>query len=260
MSLPRMAEHNPKEVLSVCCRPTQVHHDRPANRTRRRWLSSTRRRMLTEAKSLDDIKAVRDKAGAVQHYARSATLGLALQNQAAEIKLLAERKAGRLLAALQLHGGDRRSRRKADSLNLKELGISNDQSARWQREASVPEELYVRYIRDATAQGYELTSAGLLRLARSGRNHTSCPRRSNEGFEHLLRCSSIDDCGPEDLRLHLRSRSLANERRRTYGSSRQDIQVGASLGKTSRESGGSIRSLTSISRLPRKQFQKRCGF
>ncbi len=41
---------------------------------------------LAEARSLRDIKEIRDKAEAVRKYAESASLGLDVQNRAAEVK------------------------------------------------------------------------------------------------------------------------------------------------------------------------------
>ena len=63
-------------------------------------LLSKASRALAEVRTIDDIKAIRDKAEAARHYARSAALGLDVQNYAAEVKLRAERKAGALLSAL----------------------------------------------------------------------------------------------------------------------------------------------------------------
>src|SRR5882672_7752510 len=94
-------------------------------------------RMLVEAKSLEEIKSIRDKAEAARNYVKAAKLGLELQNCAAEVKLRAERKAGGLLRSLRLRGGDRKSKRHPAPLKLAELGISRDQSKRWLRIASV---------------------------------------------------------------------------------------------------------------------------
>ena len=49
---------------------------------------------LAEARSIDEVKQIRDKAEAVRKYAQSAALGLDAQNYAAEVKLRAERKPG----------------------------------------------------------------------------------------------------------------------------------------------------------------------
>lgn len=145
------------------------------------------RRMLAEAGSFDEIKAIRDKAEAVRQYAKSATLGLELQNQAAQVKLLAERKAGELLRSMRLRGGDRKSATHAEGITLKGLGMSQNQSVRWQMEASVPEELFEQYVRGATAQGKELTSARLVRIARSCRSSQACDPAGEEPFEHVSR-------------------------------------------------------------------------
>ena len=67
----------------------------------------TARRLLAEVRSVDDAKAIHDFAEAARVYARQARLGLEAQNDAAEIRLRAERKLGELLAALpKQDGGD----------------------------------------------------------------------------------------------------------------------------------------------------------
>lgn len=122
-------------------------------------------RLLDEAKSMNDIKIVRDKAEAARVFVKAARLGLELQNRAAELKLRAERKAGKQLTALHLRGGDRRSNHQRPILTLKEIGISRDQSQRWQRLAAVPNREFARYLRDSIENGREISSAGLLRIA-----------------------------------------------------------------------------------------------
>jgi hypothetical protein len=123
-------------------------------------------RILAEAKSLDEIKTIRDRAEAARTYVKAARLGLELQNRAAEVKLRAERKAGKLLASLGLRGGDRRSKRRHAALKLEELGISRDQSRRWQRVAAVPENEFKQFLESANLLGQEVTSAALLRIGR----------------------------------------------------------------------------------------------
>ena len=94
-------------------------------------------RILDEAKSLEDITSIRNKSEAARSYVKAAKLGLELQYCAAEVKLRAERKAGVLLRSLRLRGGDRKSKRHAASLKLDDLGISRNQSKRWQHIASI---------------------------------------------------------------------------------------------------------------------------
>ena len=123
-------------------------------------------RALAETTSLKDVKEIRDKAEAARHFARGACLGLELQNQAAKVKLQAERRAGQLLEELAPHGGNRKSSCHNGNLNLEALGINSHQSARWRREAAVPEDIFQRYVEHATMAGKEITSQGLLRLER----------------------------------------------------------------------------------------------
>jgi len=129
-------------------------------------------RVLAEAQSIDEIKSIRDKAEAARTYVRAARLGLELQNRAAEVKLRAERKAGQFLRSLKLRGGDRRSIRHRAGLKLKELGITADQSRRWQRVSSVAEAEFELYLKTMNEQLREMTSAGLLRYARKTLNRT----------------------------------------------------------------------------------------
>src|SRR6266542_5021477 len=64
-------------------------------------------RLLAEARSLDEVKVVVDLAEAARVYARQARLGLEAQNDAAELRLRAERRAGELLAEMQKNAGGR---------------------------------------------------------------------------------------------------------------------------------------------------------
>jgi hypothetical protein len=123
-------------------------------------------RLLAESKSLKEVKAIRDKAEAARHFAQSAALGLRIQNQAAELKLRAERKAGALLVELAPHGGNRKSSYQDGNLKLSDLGINANQSARWRREAAVSEDVFERYLAMANELETEITAQGLLRLER----------------------------------------------------------------------------------------------
>ena len=140
--------------------------DQPSDQPQELLALDNARRALAEAQELGEIKTLRDKFETVRVYARSAAMGLEAQNAAAEMKLRAERKAGHVLADMHLHGGNRRSRRRAAAIRLKQCGITHGQSHRWQREASVSEEGFERYITATRALGKEISTAGLLRLAR----------------------------------------------------------------------------------------------
>jgi len=123
------------------------------------------RRALAAAKHFDEVKDVIDQASAVLVYVKQAKLGLEMQNDAAEIKLRAERRAGEMLAGAAIHGGDRKSTCRDGNLKLSEIGINGQQSSRWQRMASLSAtafDLHLDAVRDA---GKELTTASVLRLA-----------------------------------------------------------------------------------------------
>lgn len=93
------------------------------------------RKMLAEAKSIADLKDVRDVGQATIKWAKSRRdVGSEAVNDAMEIVLESERRLGTMLAETPKHNGDPRLH---DVTRLKELGISKIQSHRWQAEASV---------------------------------------------------------------------------------------------------------------------------
>lgn len=119
------------------------------------------RALLERSKDLREVVEIRDRAEAVRHYAAAAGHGLALQNEAAELKLRAERKAGEVLAQMPKNPGGR-----ATSDTLSEVGVEHHQSSRWQRVAALPESVFEAHIAETKAAGRELTSASVLKLAK----------------------------------------------------------------------------------------------
>jgi len=124
--------------------------------------------LLASSESFEDIKSIRDAAIAAQAYVKAARRGLEAQNRAAVIRIQAERKAGKWLTDLKLRGGDRKSKSKGRRapLKLEHLGITRDESKRWQREASVSEEDFQKYVATSNQLCREVSSAGLIRIAR----------------------------------------------------------------------------------------------
>ena len=124
--------------------------------------------MLDSAASFEDIKSIRDAAIAAQAYVKAARRGLDAQNRVAVIRIRAERKAGEWLARLKLRGGDRKSKskRRPAPMKLEDLGVTRDESKRWQKEASVPERDFQKYVTSSRRLGQEVSSAGLIRIAR----------------------------------------------------------------------------------------------
>lgn len=122
-------------------------------------------RAVDEAQTVPELKGIRDRAEAIRKWAKSAGAGLQAQNWIADKKIVCERKAGDLLAGMDLDKGGRPStNRLQDAIGLPDLGIEGTQSHRWQREASVEEGEYRAYVQTCNETETELTSAGLLRL------------------------------------------------------------------------------------------------
>lgn len=134
---------------------------------------------LANCDSLDEIKDIRDKAEAVRQYARNAKAGLELQNRAAELKIRAERRAGELLHTLTLRGGDRVSESAGCRTTLEQLEISQNQSTRWQKLATIPESVFSELLTLAHRSDLELTTAHVLRIASSREKGQSAVRPGN---------------------------------------------------------------------------------
>jgi DNA (cytosine-5)-methyltransferase 1 len=126
------------------------------------------RRALAEARSIDEVKDIRDQAEAIRLYLRQRDESLEAQNEAAEIKIRAERRAGELLREMPKHPpGPDRSHDVTDlPSRLCDLGIGKMQSSRWQRIASLPEETFQSHIEETRAAGKELTTSGVLAKVR----------------------------------------------------------------------------------------------
>lgn len=95
-------------------------------------------RAIDAAYEVDEVKDIRDKAVAFEAYARQAK-NTEAERRACEIRLRAERKAGQLLTTMD-RAGRGKPAKTSDATTLNDLGISRDQSSRWQQLANVPEE------------------------------------------------------------------------------------------------------------------------
>ncbi len=145
---------------------------------------------IMEASSLGELKGIRDKAEAARKYAQAAGMGLEIQNYAAEVKLRAERRAGSLIAKLNLHGGDRREETSQERLTLSDIGVSKDQSSRWQLTATVPERTFEKFVEQTREENGEVTTAGLVRLANELRAKQKRKRRSEP--DPVSNCRVVD--------------------------------------------------------------------
>jgi N6-adenosine-specific RNA methylase IME4 len=124
------------------------------------------RQQLAEARSLSEVKDIRDKAQAVGHYLAQRGVGVEVRNDAAEIVLLAERRLGEMLRSMVRRGGDRKSKSRYQNDTLKSLGVSKLRCSRWQTAARVPESIFAAWVEETRAAGKELTSGALFKLGR----------------------------------------------------------------------------------------------
>lgn len=121
-------------------------------------------RMLAEARTIEEVKAIRDVAQMMIYAVRELKLSTQAQNDAAEIKVRAERRIGGMLAEMPKHNGDPRSH---DATRLSDLGIDKHESSRCQQIATVPDAAFEAHISKERQARKEITTSGILKLARA---------------------------------------------------------------------------------------------
>lgn len=155
------------------------------------------RQALAACHSVDEVKEIRDKAEAMAAYARLAK-DTDMILWATEIKVRAERQAGAMLsasaasgeragrseggkhAAAVLHGKSHDSTSHPPTLS--EIGITKDQSSRWQSLASMTDEHFETAVATAKDTAGQVTTAFMLREA--GKAHPS--KRLNKSDKEKL--------------------------------------------------------------------------
>ena len=126
----------------------------------------TAKRALAEARSIDEVKQVRDKAVMLRLYAQLAG-DFEMQNWAAEIRFRAEIRAGEMISQTERNRGGRPAENQSSQTTglpptLAELGITRDQSSTWQMLARIPAGKIETLIARAKEHNEEFTTGGVL--------------------------------------------------------------------------------------------------
>lgn len=118
---------------------------------------------LNHATSIEQTVSIRNTAAAAGIYYRQVQRSIESQNQATILRIRAEQKLGALLIQLQLRGGNRKSVPHSNRLTLTDYGISRYESKRDQKLAAISSEQLTRVLDEFTAQGREITIAGVFK-------------------------------------------------------------------------------------------------
>jgi hypothetical protein len=145
-------------------------------------------RAIEAAYEVDEVKEIRDQAIALETYARQAR-NVEAERRACEIRLRAERKAGKLSAELARSPGGRPAKTpptmgrvsKADSLH--KAGVSPKQAENWERLAAVPEQEFEAALADRTVK---TTTNGIIRA-------NMAPKRNPVSTEALWLWGTLRD-------------------------------------------------------------------
>jgi hypothetical protein len=151
------------------------------------------RTALAEAHRVDEVKDIRDKAEAMAAYARQAK-DPELILWATEIKVRAERRAGEMLRhsadSGERHHHGRVSPTSAKPTTLVDLGITANQSSRWQQLASMSEAHFEATVATAKDTAGQVTTAFMLREAGRAKPHKKLTGADKKRLDQLNQAKS----------------------------------------------------------------------
>jgi len=138
---------------------------------------------IARISDIPEAKLLRDKVSGIQRVLSTQRAGLRAQNEAAQLKILIERKLGKMLTERPKHPGAKgtgsNQYRKVPSRsgevpkNLEELGIHRAEAHRWMMIASIPEAYFEEELERIRATDQEITSVHFYREAQHIKNHAT---------------------------------------------------------------------------------------
>lgn len=144
------------------------------------------RAALAEAHRVDEVKDIRDKAEAAAAYARQAK-DRDLILWATDIKVRAERRCGELLrntdrAPAGRPAANPSNRATNSPPTLADMGLTRDESSRYQQLAAMPADHFETAVATAKATAGEVTTAFMLREAKKNVPH----KKTSKADKHRL--------------------------------------------------------------------------
>jgi hypothetical protein len=148
------------------------------------------RKALAQARRVDEVKNIHDKARAMEAYAKLANDN-DLLSDAIEIRMRAEIRAGEMLREMKERGerdsgkGNRNPTLKSQTVTpkLSDLGVSKMQSSRWQKLAALPrpdQEHRIKNAKEATGVAIEKASKPARKTSVSKRDDEDESARSHQ--------------------------------------------------------------------------------
>ena len=132
------------------------------------------RRALEQARTIEDHLNVADAASMIEGAMKRRGVGVETMNEAASIKLQAERMVGRMLTEAAEQGKRSKGGRPPKTGNggqlvldtLDDLGIKKNDSSKWQKMARLSDEDFDELFQECQHNSDELTQALILRIVR----------------------------------------------------------------------------------------------
>lgn len=134
------------------------------------------RNEIERLESIPDAVTAANKLDAIQYALKKAGHTQRIQNEAAAMKLRAERKAGELIVEAV---PDTPGRRDAATPTFADLGVKPQYGNKLRKLANIPADLFEKYLENAYVRGDEITRSEALRL------HPVKPREQVHAFEFV---------------------------------------------------------------------------